>query len=173
VRTDAVDHGFGSLRTAGLGLRLPWTDSSYSGGCHSGSDTILTVTDKLPVIRNRAPQSFYGVNGAQASWVEYDVTTKTYAIKLMVLGTGVTRVLPVQPKQPRFLSMSRDLLVWRDIYWHGYSMLKDQFFTIPYAPVELENKPGIIVTAKDTAVEWSYTTNAHDYVRFTAPIITK
>ncbi len=137
------------------------------------TNTTLTLTEKLPIIRNRFNKSFYGVNGVQAGWIEYDVTTKTYSIKLMDLSTGTTRTLPVKPKQPRFLSMSRDLLVWRDTYWHGYSMFKDQFFTIPYAPVALENKPGIIVTAKDTAVEWSYTANAHDYVRFTAPIITK
>ncbi len=137
------------------------------------TNTALTVTESLPIIAGRGFRSFYDVNGSQVSWIEYDLRTKTYTIKLMDLSKGITRALPIEPKHPLFLSMSTDLLVWRDTYWHGYSFLQNEFFTIPYAPAELEDKSGVMVTAKDTAVEWSYTANGKDYQRFSAPIITK
>lgn len=138
------------------------------------SGKTFTLTDKLPIIRGRFTRSWYGVNGVQAAWIEYDAKSGTYAIKLAELNTGEIETLPVKAEQPRFISLSSDLVVWRDIYWRGYSLTQKAFFTIPYSPKEWENVAGNMVVAKDGAVEWSIS-NTPDGARyyFTAPVFVK
>lgn len=135
---------------------------------------VITLTKHLPVIQGRMTRSFYGISGNHASWIEYDPGVKNYAIKIYYLEKQSEQALEVDLKQPLFLSLSSDLVVWRDTYWHGYSLSQDALFTIPYAPKEWENVSGILVAAKDSAVEWRITNATDDTVLyFTAPVIAK
>lgn len=134
----------------------------------------INLTNKIPVISGRATRTFYGVNGAEAGWIEYDLDTKSYAIKLMNLESESIEALKVELKSPLFFSLSRDLVVWRDTWWHGYNLSQKEFFTIPYAPKGWEDIAGFVVTAKDGASEWSIGNTPDGVMRyFTAQVIIK
>jgi hypothetical protein len=133
---------------------------------HITSGKRISLTNFLPVINGRSPQSHYGVNGTQAGWIEYDPKTTDYKIMLLDLNTGVMRQLGVPLKQPRFLSVSNDMAVWRDTFWQGYSLGEDAVFTIPYAPKDWENVAGFIVTAKDGSLLWSISNTPDGSTRY-------
>jgi hypothetical protein len=138
---------------------------------HIDSGKTIALSTSLPDIMGRGPGSFYSVSNGRAAWVEYSMETKTYAIRLSDLANGAVQELPVTSRQPLFLSLSKDMIVWRDTYWLGYSLAYDAFFTIPYAPQGWENVAGLVVTAQDGALMWS-TNNMPDGQMhyFTAPI---
>lgn len=135
----------------------------------------ITLTTNLPVILGRGAPSFYGVSGNRAGWVEYDMQTQQYAIKVCDLNSGNTRALNVPNlKHPLFFSLSDDLAVWRDTYWRGYSLTQDALFTIPYAPPGWENKPeaaSIVVTARHSALEWQVRVSDSEVHYFSGPIV--
>lgn len=138
------------------------------------SKKTLTVTQSIPVISGRDRRSFFGVSGDQVGWVEYDMKSQAYSMKFSNLNTGDVKTLDVELKQPRFFSLSRDLVVWRDTWWHGYSLSQKEFFTIPYAPKGWENIAGFIVTAKDGSLEWQISNTPNNVTHyFTAPVIIK
>jgi hypothetical protein len=94
-------------------------------------------------------------------------------MKLEDLGSGAVQVINVPLQKPTFFSVSANVAVWRDTYWHGYSLDRSTAFTIPYAPTELETKSGILVTAQDSAVEWDIPVSATAHQFYTAPVINK
>ncbi len=138
------------------------------------TDKTATLTQGLPVIQGRGIRAFYDVNSDRAAWIEYDVTAESYAIKLSDLNSDSTQTLKIDLKQPLFLSVSSDLVVWRDTVWRGYSFSQSAVFTIPYAPKEWENVAGFIVTAKDDSLLWSITNTPDGITRyFEAPVTVK
>ena len=134
----------------------------------------MTLTHGLPIIQGRGIKSFYDVNSNRAAWIEYDVAAKNYAIRLNDLNSDNKQTLNVTLKQPLFLSVSSNLVVWRDTFWRGYSLGQNAVFTIPYAPKEWENVAGFMVTARDSSLLWSITNTPDGTARyFEAHIIEK
>jgi hypothetical protein len=75
-------------------------------------------------------------------------------------------------KHPLFFSLSDDLAVWRDTYWHGYSLTQEALFTVPYAPPGWETGPAnITVVAKHSALEWQVRVSEDETRYFSAPIV--
>lgn len=72
---------------------------------------------------------------------------------------------------PLSFSLSDDLVVWRDPYWHGYSLTQDALFTIPHAPPGWEGMSGIEVTARHSALEWKVGISDNETRYFRAPVI--
>lgn len=137
------------------------------------SGQTITLTTNLPVILGRGTSSFYSVSDNRAGWVEYDMQTQQYAIKVSNLDSGHTQTLKVPDlKQPRFFSISGDLAVWRDTYWHGYSLSQDALFTVPYAPPGWENsQASIMVIARNSRLEWEVRVNDKETRYFSAPVL--
>src|SRR5262249_29232371 len=137
----------------------------------------ITVTTGLPGVTLGIPGSgdgsYFGLDRNHVGWIEYDLQKQTYTLKLENLGSGAVQTINVPLQKPTFFSVSSNVVVWRDTYWHGYSLDRNTAFTIPYAPQEWGAKSGIIVTARDSAVEWdvSVSNTAHQY--YTAPVINK
>lgn len=133
----------------------------------------ITLTTGVPDILGRGPGSFYGLSGNRAGWVEYDMQTQQYAIKVCDLNSGQLRSLNVPDlTHPLSFSLSDDLVVWRDPYWHGYSLTQDALFTIPHAPPGWEgNYGGMEVTARHSALEWKIRISDTETHYFRAPVI--
>jgi hypothetical protein len=153
--------------------RLLGTNKLVAYNVVTGQST--TLTSGIPVIRGRGETSFYSVSHNRAGWLEYDLQKRAYTMKLEDLGSGAVQTINVPLQQPIFFSLSQNVIVWRDTYWHGYSLDRNAAFTIPYAPKEWENKTGaaITVVARDSAVEWDVplSDTAHQY--YVAPVINK
>jgi hypothetical protein len=139
----------------------------------TGQTTILSTG--LPVINGRDPKSRYSVSDSRAGWIEYDMQTQEYVIKVCDLNSGATQVLNVSGLiQPRDLSISDDLAVWRDTYWHGYSLTQDALFTIPYAPPGWETSPAsIMVVARQSELEWQVRVSDNEIRYFRGPILAR
>lgn len=133
----------------------------------------ITLTTNLPVILGRGASSFYSIGGNRAGWVEYDMQTQQYAIKVSNLDSGHIQTLKVPDlKQPRFFSISSDLAVWRDTYWHGYSLSQDALFTVPYAPPGWENsQASIMMIARNSRLEWEVRVSDKETRYFSAPVL--
>lgn len=113
------------------------------------------LTENIPAIAGRMLRSFYALNSSHAGWIEYDASTLHFSIKLRNLADGQTRTLPVEPAHPLFISLSNDLVVWRDGNWYGYVIESDTLFIIPDVPVELDRASAtLVVTAVEGGLLW-------------------
>ncbi len=140
---------------------------------HIASGKTITLTTRVPVILGRGLQSFYGISGNRAGWIEYDMQTQQYTLKVCDLNSGKIRALNVPTlTHPLSFSFSGDLVVWRDPYWHGYSLTQDALFTIPHAPPGWETRSvNIWVTANQSALEWQVEVSSNETRYFRAPVI--
>lgn len=128
----------------------------------------ITLSTSLPVIPGRGLP--YGVGGNMVGWIEYDVQTQQYAIKVSNLNSRDIQTLNVPDlRHPLFFSFSGELAVWRDTYWHGYSLAQDALFTVPYAPPGWENSSAsITVAARHAELEWKVKVNDSEIHYFRA-----
>jgi hypothetical protein len=132
----------------------------------TGEDFLLT--EGVPY--NRPNRNYYAISGNWIAWVD-----GSWAVRIYDLKSRASRTLAV-PK-PQLLtgdvSISENIVVWWDRFWHGCDLQQNALFTIPTVPPGWENisvKPASPVTVKDDRLYWALSVNDEVY-RFTAPII--
>jgi hypothetical protein len=144
----------------------------------------LLLSSKVPNLMGWLSSDFYAINENQIAWVELDLATSKTAIQAYNLSTHTMRMLKlpevVKPLllnfgvEPVYLSVSDELVVWRDGFWQGYDLKRDALFTIPIVPPGWENVPFDVsrVTAHGGFVNWFLTMDGERHY-FTAPIVPK
>lgn len=137
--------------------------------------TTNQLSKAIPRLLPFVPNSFYDLSGDRAVWIEWNADTQTYVMQIHRFSDGVTQPIDVKLTEPRYLSMAGDLLVWKDVYWHGYSLSAAALFTIPYAPEKYLNNPRVTVSAIDGGVQWRVQPDegTQEVVFFSASVLLK
>ncbi|HNT78638.1 MAG TPA: hypothetical protein PKH77_26815 [Anaerolineae bacterium] len=131
----------------------------------TGEDFVLSET--IPDY-GRPASDYYAVSGNK---VTYITPWKIHVYDLLERTVHTLAVPHIT--SPVNLSISGDIIVWWDKFWHGYDLQQDALFTIPTIPLGWENisvQPARPVTIKDDHLYWSLKVNEEIY-HFTAPII--
>jgi len=138
----------------------------------TGEDSLLA--EGIPY--NRPGRNYYAISDNHAAWIEVQTgENPKWMIRVYDLearATHTPNVLDIRSSAGD-ISISGDIVVWWDGFWHGYDLQQDALFTIPSVPPGWENisvKPASPVTIKDDRLYWALSVNGEVY-RFTAPVI--
>lgn len=131
----------------------------------------LLLTEEIPY--NRAGRNYYAISDDKIAWVAW--VDGNWAVNIYDLTTRTSRTLDVPEVQllTGDVSISGDIVVWWDRYWHGYDLKQDALFTITIIPPGWENLDVRLarpVTVQDDRLYWALEVNDEVY-HFTAPII--
>lgn len=132
----------------------------------TGEDFLLA--EEIPY--NRPNRNYYAISGNRIVWVDGNWAVNVYDLKNR---TSHTLSVPETQLLTGDVSISGDIIVWWDRFWHGYDLRQDALFTIPTVPPGWENvpvQPAEPVTVRDDQLYWALSVNGHVY-HFTAPII--
>jgi hypothetical protein len=94
----------------------------------------LLVTNN---VHYRAPEiaNYFTINENKVAWAAVDLTIFKQSVNVYDLQTQTAQTLVVEEKSdPRYLSVSRSVVVWWDGFWRGYDLTHDALFTIPVVP---------------------------------------
>ncbi len=138
----------------------------------TGEDFLLA--GEIPY--NRPGRNCYAISDNHIAWIEVqtgeDPKWMIRVYDLEARATHAPNVLDIRSSAGD-ISISGDIVVWWDGFWHGYDLQQDALFTIPTVPPGWENisvQPASPVTVKDDRLYWALSVNDEVY-RFTAPII--
>lgn len=108
------------------------------------------------------------------AWIEKDQGEKDGKFKISVLDltSRKTRTLDVETTEPFDITVSRNLVVWRDRFWKGYDLARDALFTPPWVPPGMEKAQGSYrLSAGDSTIQWTYFGDDGTLRYFIAPVI--
>jgi hypothetical protein len=135
-------------------------------------ETVL-IADDVVSPGSRGP-IYSSVNENKIAWLAADPTKFGLSLKVYDFATQTTS-LPIQPQTfsaPRDLSVSRNLIMWREGGWWGYDLTREALFTIPVVPpgwdaTSIQNIGP--VTAQGSQLFWMLEVGGQTH-HFTAPV---
>ncbi len=133
----------------------------------TGEDFLLE--DRIPYY-GRPSSDYYAISSNKVAWMDGGWTIHTYDLETHEIRT--LNILDGQSSAGN-VSISGDIVVWWDRFWHGYDLQQDTLFTIPTIPPGWENvptQPAEPVTVRDGQLYWALSVNGAVY-HFTAPIV--
>ncbi len=140
----------------------------------TGEDFLITKA--IPYFRERMLRDMYAFNENKVAWVDSDPVTNEISINVYDLDTRISQKLNTSPlTEPLFLSVSDQVVVWRDGFWQGYLLKQNALFTIPFVPLGWENMSyyeSRHITVQGNHLYWTFIVDDEIYY-FTAPIIPK
>lgn len=122
----------------------------------SGEET--EVTKNVVTGPGYGPTNYFVINEGHLAWIETDLSTREQTIRVLDLSDKSVQKLDVRLRFPLQVSVSRNLVIWRDTYWIGYDLSHKAMFNVPAPPMpaELREVPGFIyVTAQGDRVQWT------------------
>jgi hypothetical protein len=118
---------------------------------------------------------YRAVNEDQVAWMEDGRTVNDWTLHVYDLKAHSARQINVDLKDVRYLSVSRNMVVWWDVFWKGYDLTREALFTIPIIPPGWDNnsvqRDGP-VTALGNTLHWSLTVDGTPHY-FTASLVPK
>jgi hypothetical protein len=158
-------------------LKPPERPSRYSSQLYAYNlqtgQNVLIATDAVYMSERTA--SYNAINEDQVAWIATGPTVNDWTLHVYDLTTQTAQQLEIDLIDARYLSVSRNLVVWWDVFWKGYDLTRDALFTIPVVPPGWENVPihkDGPVTAMGNQLYWLLEVNGEEYY-FTAPVIPK
>jgi hypothetical protein len=134
---------------------------------------LLIAKDAVQVISgNRGDMA---LNEEMVAWIKDGPTVGDWTLHVYDLTTQSDQQIVVELQNARHLSISRNIVVWRDVFWRGYDLKRKALFTIPVVPPGwksgLVQKDGPVI-AKGDRLYWTLQVNGEDH-SFTALIVPK
>jgi hypothetical protein len=174
---DNVSSSLGSVKIAGdwvtyISITGEYTADLYA---HNLATNEIDFVAK-DVLRYSMNGIFSEVNEAKIAWVAIDLNAQKASLKVYDLATHTVQNLetPTQSLSlARDLSVSNQIVVWRNETWWGYDLTQDALFTIPVVPPGWENVPVEKVgpvTVKANQLYWSLEVNGQTH-SFTALVV--
>lgn len=146
----------------------------YAHNIITGED--IPLAQALPNFRGRFTRDLFAINENKVAWVDLEPATNEISLGVYDLDRHTSQKLNTPPlTEPLFVSVSNEVVTWRDGYWKGYLLNANALFTIPVIPPGWEavpiydDKP---VTAQGNHLYWAFQVDDEFYY-FTAPIVPK
>lgn len=174
---------FGSVKIAGnwvtyISVTGKYTADLYAHNVATG-EVLLVASDVLHSSPFHAGNSIFSVvNEGKVAWVAIDLESQKAKLKVHDLATQITQDLEISTQYLpllRDLSVSDQIVVWRNEAWWGYDLIQRALFTVPVVPpgwdVSMIKSVGPI-TAKGAQLFWSLESDEKTYY-FTATVTEK
>jgi len=176
---DNVYRTFGSVKIAGDWVTYIRITSKYPAELYAHNlatgDTNLVAND---VLRDSMNSLFSEVNEDKVAWIAIDLKAQKASLKVYDLATRTVQDLETPTQYlslARDLSVSNQLVLWRNDGWWGYDLTQEALFTIPVVPPGWENVPvekvGPVM-AKGNQLYWSLEGNGQTHY-FSAMVVPK
>lgn len=134
-------------------------------------ENLLIAENAIYMVAGTA--GYNAVNEDMVAWVADGPTVNDWTLHVYDLTTQTTRQIEVELKDPRYLSISRNIVAWWDVFWKGYDLAQDALFTIPVVPPGWDVasiKSVGPVEARGRQLFWTLEVNGQTH-RFTAPLV--
>lgn len=126
----------GTVKITGLWMTYlypnPDGQTSQLYAYHIPSGEAVLVADDAYYSRNDAA-SYVALNEEMVAWVNRQ-PAGGLVLNVYDLANETKQQLKVQLSSLKNLDVSRDVVVWWDIFWKGYDLVSDEVFTVPIVP---------------------------------------
>lgn len=103
----------------------------YAYNLESGKG-MLVNNDVVYIPSNASAYIALGEN--MVAWIGDGPTVNDRTLNVYDLAAQKMQQINVKLKDARYLSVSRNLVVWWDVFWKGYNLESNELFTIPVLP---------------------------------------